>query len=245
MQPRERGEVAVDRCADYESVAYPMGTAADLEQTAALARELGVRIATRQVDVRERGELAEALRSGLAELGSGLHIVVANAGIAAMQPVDHPSAWDDVMGVNVTGVFHTVEAARPILIEQGLGGAIVLTGSTAGLTNGYGDSAAALAYSAAKHGVVGLMRVYARNLGRFSIRVNAVHPSAVDTAMARAPELRDYLTSVREHVPGSSHALPVDILEPADVSAAVAFLVSDEARHITGVNLPVDAGYSD
>lgn len=235
--------IAVDYCTDIGSSSYSMATPADLDETSAAINDLGARVVTGRVDVRVREDLEKVVTDGITELG-GIDIVLANAGISAMQPAEKPEAWDDVIGINLTGVFNTVEVAKRALIDQGRGGSVVLTGSTAALTNGYGATPSALAYSAAKHGVVGLMRAYAQNLGRYSIRVNAVHPSAVDTVMAREPALQEYIRGIREHVPGSSNSLPISILSADDITDAVMFLVSDAAKYITGVNLPVDAGYA-
>jgi SDR family mycofactocin-dependent oxidoreductase len=236
--------IAIDICHDLSSVAYPLASPSDLAETAKLVAELGRTAVTHQVDVRDAAGLQAAVADSLTQLPT-IDIVIANAGISAMQANESPDAWDQVIGVNLSGAFNTVQAAAPTMIAQGTGGAIVLTGSIAALGPGYGGTPCGLAYTAAKHGIVGLMRSYAASLGQHSIRVNAVHPSAVDTAMAQSEEVHGYTESIRQGStrPVGAHALPFQIAQPTDISDAVLFLVSDAAKYITGVNLPVDAGF--
>jgi NAD(P)-dependent dehydrogenase (short-subunit alcohol dehydrogenase family) len=183
------------------------------------------------------------MRAGLDEFGR-LDIVVANAGIAPMQ--SGPDGWRDVIDVNLTGVFHTVEAAAPTIIAQGAGGSIVLISSAAGLAGIGSADAGSIGYTAAKHGVVGLMRVYANLLAPHNIRVNTINPSGVDTPMVNNEHTRQWLAELVAD-PDSprdiGNALPVQVLQSDDIANAVAWLVSDQARYITGVALPVDAGY--
>ena len=233
--------IAVDLCEQIASVPYPMATDDDLAATVKLVEGTGARIVAREADVRDPDALASVLQAGVDELG-GLHIVVANAGIAPMQAGE--DGWRDVIDVNLTGVFHTVEAAKPILVQQGRGGSIVLISSVMGLVGGGSDDPGSIGYAAAKHGIVGLMRVYANHLAPHSIRVNSIHPAGVDTPMINNEFIRGWL----EEVVGTTdvdmgNALPVDVVQPDDIANAVAFLVSDAARYITGVTLPVDAGY--
>jgi NAD(P)-dependent dehydrogenase (short-subunit alcohol dehydrogenase family) len=183
------------------------------------------------------------LQSGLDELGR-LDIVVANAGIAPME--SGAEGWRDVVDVNLTGVHNTVEVAMPQLVEQGDGGSIVLISSAAGLVGIGGGDPGSLGYTAAKHGVVGLMRAYANHLAPHSIRVNSIHPAGVNTPMIDNDHTRQWLANVianSKRPPDMGNAMPVAVLEAEDIAAAVAWLVSDEARYITGVTLPVDAGY--
>jgi NAD(P)-dependent dehydrogenase (short-subunit alcohol dehydrogenase family) len=143
-------------------------------------------------------------------------------------------------------VHNTVEMAMPRLIEQGAGGSIVLISSAAGLVGIGGGDRGSLGYTAAKHGVVGLMRAYANHLAPHSIRVNSIHPTGVNTPMIDNDHTRQWLTNMiakSERPPDMGNPMPVAVLEPEDIAAAVAWLVSDEARYITGVTLPVDAGY--
>jgi SDR family mycofactocin-dependent oxidoreductase len=235
--------IAVDLCDQIASVPYPMATPDDLAATVKLVEDTGARIVATQADVRDRASLTSALRAGLDEFGR-LDIVVANAGIAPMQA--STDGWRDVIDVNLTGVHHTVEVAMPAMIEQGDGGAIVLISSAAGLVGIGGSDPGSIGYTAAKHGVVGLMRAYANHLARHSIRVNSVHPTGVNTPMINNEFTRQWLAQITAEAdmpPDMGNALPVQVLEPDDVAEAVAWLVSDAARYVTGVTLPVDAGF--
>ena len=184
------------------------------------------------------------MQAGLDELGR-LDIVVANAGIAPMQSGD--DGWRDVIDVNLTGVYNTIKAAIPTMVKQGTGGSIVLISSAAGLAGVGSPDAGSVGYAAAKHGVVGLMRVYANLLAKQSIRVNSIHPTGVETPMIDNEFTRGWLAQMAAAVRFAGHdmgnALPVEVLQPEDIANAVAWLVSDQARYITGVTLPVDAGF--
>jgi SDR family mycofactocin-dependent oxidoreductase len=233
--------IAVDLCGQIASVPYPLGTADELAATVKLVEETGARIVATQGDVRDRESLSNALRAGLDEFGR-LDIVVANAGIAPMQAgID---GWRDVIDVNLTGVFHTLDITAPIMIEQSTGGSIVLISSAAGLIGVASADAGSIGYAAAKHGLVGLMRVYANLLAPHNIRVNSVHPSGVDTPMINNEFIRKWLAHLVDTGSGApaGNALPVQILQPQDIANAVAWLVSDQARYVTGIAMPVDAG---
>ena len=232
--------IAVDLCEPIASVPYPLGSPEDLAATVKLVEDTGARIVAKRADVRDRESLAGALRAGLDEFGR-LDIVIANAGIAPMQSAD---AWHDVIDVNLTGAYHTVDVAVPTMVEQGTGGSIVLVSSAAGLAGIGSADSGSIGYTAAKHGLVGLMRLYANLLARHNIRVNSIHPSGVDTPMINNEFTRQWLTDMvaRGEAPGAGNALPVQILQPDDIADTVAWLVSDQARYITGVTLPVDAG---
>ncbi len=234
--------IAIDLCDQIDSVPYPLATRDDLAATVKLVEETGARIVAQQADVRDEQALQAALRTGVEQLGR-LDIVVANAGIAPMQ--SGSDGWRDVIDVNLTGVHHTVEAAIPIMVEQGEGGSIVLISSAAGLIGVGGGDRGSLGYTAAKHGVVGLMRAYANFLAPHSIRVNTIHPTGVDTPMINNEFTRGWLKHIAEELNAPtdfSNALPVQVIQSEDVANAVAWLVSDQARYITGVTLPVDAG---
>lgn len=232
--------IAVDICEQIASVPYPLANPDDLAATVKLVEDTGARIVARQADVRDQGALASALQAGIDELGR-LDIVIANAGIAPMQ--SGADGWRDVIDVNLTGVHHTVEVAIPTLVQQGQGGSIVLTSSVAGLIGVGSDDAGAIGYVAAKHGIVGLMRIYANLLAQHSIRVNSIHPAGVDTPMINNDATRQWLGSIEEKSPQDmGNALPVQVLSAEDIADAVAWLVSDGARYVTGVALPVDAG---
>jgi SDR family mycofactocin-dependent oxidoreductase len=235
--------IAVDLCEQIASVPYPMAAPDDLAATVKLVEDTGSRIVAKQGDVRDRASLTDALRAGLDEFGR-LDIVVANAGIAPMQ--SGADGWRDVIDVNLTGVFHTVEAATPTMVEQGAGGSIVLISSVAGLAGVGTADAGSIGYTAAKHGVVGLMRVYANLLARHNIRVNSIHQSGVDTPMVNNEFTRQWIAELfadSDSSPGMGNALPVEVMQSDDIANAVAWLVSDQARYLTGVALPVDAGY--
>jgi SDR family mycofactocin-dependent oxidoreductase len=235
--------IAVDLCAQIASVPYPLATPEDLAATVKLVEDTGARIVAKQGDVRDRASLSAAVQAGLDEFGR-LDIVVANAGIAPMQAGG--DGWRDVIDVNLTGVYHTVKVAIPTMIEQGTGGSIVLISSAAGLAGIASADAGSIGYAAAKHGVVGLMRVYANLLAKHSIRVNSIHPSGVDTPMINNEFTRQWLAQLvaeSDSPPDMGNALPVQVLQSDDIANAVAWLVSDQARYITGVTLPVDAGF--
>ena len=242
--------IAVDVAHDLPELGlgYPMASAADLAETVVQVEKLDRRIITAEVDVRDAAALTTALDQGVAELGR-LDIVAANAGIAANAVPTHEiteDAWEQMLGINLTGVWKTCKAAVPHLVGGGRGGAMILTSSMAGL-RGYQGIAA---YTAAKHGVVGLMRVLAAELAPHSIRVNSVHPTQVDTPMLMndatyrifRPDLENPTQDDFAVASASMHALPVPWADPLDVSRALVFLASDDARLITGVPLPIDAG---
>jgi SDR family mycofactocin-dependent oxidoreductase len=233
--------IAVDICKQIDSVPYPLATADDLAETARQVESLGRRIHAADADVRDRAGLQAAFDAGVAELGA-VDIVLANAGILPLSVDPQPQEWQDVLDVNLTGVYNTVEVAKPSLIEGGRGGAIVITSSTAGLDGVGGETPGGLGYTASKHGVVGLMRSYANQLAQYSIRVNTVHPTGVATPMVENDATMAFL-ELDPQLNKPLNALPVPMIEAADVSNAVLFLVSDAGRYVTGVTLPVDAGF--
>jgi SDR family mycofactocin-dependent oxidoreductase len=235
--------IAVDICRQIDSVPYPMATPDDLAETVKQVEGLDRRIFAQQADVRDEAGLKAAFDAGVAALGP-VDIVLANAGIAPLAVHETHDAWQDVVDVNLTGVFNTVETAIPSMIERGQGGAIVLTSSTAGINGIGGPSRGGLGYTAAKHGVVGLMRSYANNLAPHSIRVNSVHPTGVSTPMVDNEAMQEFLAQDPSLGNAMANALPVDMVEPADISNAIAWLVSDDARYVTGITVPVDAGFT-
>jgi len=235
--------IAVDLCDQIASVRYPLATPDDLAATVKLVEDAGARIVARQADVRDRASLSTALQAGIDEFG-GLDIVVANAGIAPMQSGD--DGWRDVIDVNLTGVYNTIKASIPTMVKQGTGGSIVLISSSAGLAGVGSPDAGSVGYVAAKHGVVGLMRVYANLLAGQNIRVNSIHPSAVETPMIDNEFTREWVATMAAatDTPGAmGNAMPVEAMQPEDIANAVAWLVSEQARYVTGVTLPVDAGF--
>ena len=235
--------IAVDICDQIASVPYPMATPDDMAHTVKLVEDTGARIVASMADVRDRAAIKTAVKAGVEELGGRLDITIANAGIAPMAGED---AWQDVLDVNLTGVFHTVDVAMRPMIKAGNGGAIVLTSSVAGLVGLASPMAGSMGYAASKHGIVGLMRVYANILAPHSIRVNSIHPAGVDTPMIDNDFIRSWLDGVAQENQGGpdmGNALPVETLQPEDIANAVLWLVSDAARYVTGVALPVDAGF--
>ena len=231
--------IAVDLCDQIASVPYPMATADDLAATVKLVEDNGTRIVAHQADVRDRAALKTAVKAGVEEFGGRLDIVVANAGIAPMAGED---AWQDVIDVNLTGVYHTIDVAMRPMIKAGNGGSIVLTSSVAGLVGLAAPQAGSIGYAAAKHGLVGLMRVYANLLGSLNIRVNSIHPGAVRTPMVENEFTRQWLADMAGNAAGAS-SVQMDTIEAEEIADTVAWLVSDAGRHISGVTLPVDAGY--
>jgi len=242
--------IAVDLAGQVASVPYPMATPEDLDQTVKEVEALDRRIVARQADVRDYAALKSALDEGVTQLGR-LDIVCSNAGIASFGPADEldETTWRDMIDINLTGMWHTCKAAIPHLVEGGRGGSIVITSSDAGL-KGFPNLAH---YVSAKHGVVGLMRTLALELAPHMIRVNSLHPTTVNTDMIQnaptyelfAPDLAEK-DRTKERLAErfqAINALPIPWVEPADISNAVLWLASDEARYITGVTLPVDAGF--
>ena len=199
-----------------------------------------------EADVRDAAAMRAAVAEGVERLG-GCDIVVANAGIGLMAAgIPDDQAFRDQIEVNLFGVYNTVHAAAPVMIEQGRGGAIVLTGSTLGLTGRGGNgSGGSDGYCASKHAVVGLARTWAHWLAPHDIRVNSVHPAGANTPMV----VNEAVAKLFAEAPASSGAdsgnlLDVELIEAVDVTNAVAWLVSDEARYVTAVALPIDAGYT-
>ena len=241
--------IALDICHDIDTVAYDLATSADLAETARLVTAQGRRVVPAEVDVRDADALSRAISDGAEQLG-GLDVVLANAGIGFMDAtVDPRAAFRDQLDVNLVGVWNTVQAAAPLMIEQGRGGAIVLTSSVFGLTGRGGDgSGGGVGYVASKHGVVGLMRTFATWLAPHGIRVNCVNPTGVATRMVLNPAVEALFGGGDDPAPDPkpvddvTNLFDVPLVEVQDVTAAVAFLASDEARYITGVALPVDAG---
>jgi SDR family mycofactocin-dependent oxidoreductase len=235
--------IAVDICSQIDTVPYPMATPDDLAETVSLVEGLDRRIVAAPGDVRDVNGLRRVFDHGVAQLGP-VDIVVANAGIAPMSMHPKDQEWGDVLDVNLTGVYNTVTISTPSMIERGRGGAIVLTSSTAGLTGIGGNTPGGLGYTAAKHGVVGLMRAYANYLAPHNIRVNTVHPTGVRTPMVVNDAMEQFLQSDPQLSNAMANALPVDMVEPVDISNAIVWLVSDDARYVTGITLPVDAGFT-
>jgi SDR family mycofactocin-dependent oxidoreductase len=237
--------IAVDIAAQIPTVPYPLATPEDLQQTVKEVRAAGGDIIAMQADVRDFAELRDVVSRGVAEFGRLDHII-ANAGIAphSASELDPIGVFVDTVMTNLVGVRHTVHAGVDYMIEQGAGGAIVLISSTQGLTGRGGNGSGAMdGYTASKHGVVGLMRTYANWLAPHRIRVNTVHPTGVGTPMVLNESMQTFLQAVPDVMNAMTNLLPVSMVDMSDISSAVAWLVSDEARYVTGVTLPVDAGF--
>ncbi|MCZ4077168.1 mycofactocin-coupled SDR family oxidoreductase [Rhodococcus sp. H36-A4] len=230
--------IAVDICGEFESTFYDGSTAENLQETVAAVEALDRRIVATQADTRDFAALSAALNDGVAQLGR-LDVVIANAGICAagMSWEITPEQWKETIDVNLTGTFFAAKAAIPILLDQGTGGSIVMTSSVAGL-----KGLPFLAhYTASKHGIVGLCRTMANELGQFGIRVNTIHPHGVATGM-QPGDMMALIEKYPSLGPIFMGSLPDPISEPEDIAAAVAWLASDEARHVTGIQLPLDLG---
>jgi SDR family mycofactocin-dependent oxidoreductase len=241
--------IAVDVAANsVETISYALASEEDLDSTVKEVESMGRRAVKAVADVRSLSELQQAADTGLSELGK-IDIVCANAGIGSWAVAWEMTEqqWKDMIDINLTGVFNTVRATLPSMVERGEGGSVVLTSSTAGL-RAYANTAH---YTAAKHGVIGLMKVLAQEAGPHRIRVNAVCPTTVRTPLVIndatfelfAPHLENPTEDdVREPFESLNILPGVAWVEPSDVSDAVLFLCSDAAKFITGVALPIDAG---
>lgn len=239
--------IGIDICADIPANGYPMASRAELDETVALVESAGGTMLGSVADVRDFHAVQQAVDAGVKHFDR-LDIVCANAGIAptAFREVsieEDLDMWSAAIDVNLVGSFHTAKATIPHLIDGGRGGAIVFTSSTAGLRGFGGAQGGGLGYAASKHGVVGLMRTLANALAPHSIRVNTVHPTAVNTMMAVNPAMTAFLEQYPGGGPHLQNPMPVGLLEPEDISAAVSYLVSDAAKYVTGVTFPVDAGF--
>jgi (+)-trans-carveol dehydrogenase len=240
--------IAVDICRDFENSPADGATSEDLDETAGLVKNAGGRVVTAEVDVRDYDALKAAVDRGVEQLGR-LDVIIANAGIGTTAGKLHKTdeaLWQEMIDVNLSGVWKTVKAGVPHILSGGRGGSIILTSSVAG-NKAYPHVGH---YVAAKHGVIGLMRSFAVELGQRMIRVNAVLPTHVNSPLlmneatyrAFRPELDNPGPDDLAPVCQSFHYLPIPWVTPEDISNAVLFLASDEARYITGVALPVDAG---
>ena len=240
--------IAIDICEAIPENNYPPATEEDLAETVRMVEALDRRIVAEKADVRDFEQLKAAVEKGAAELGR-LDIVAANAGIAGgfNKAEDIPDdEWVNMQEINLSGVWRTCKAAIPHMRAGGNGGSMILTSSDAGLF-AFPNIAH---YVAAKHGVVGLMRTLALELAPDMIRVNSVHPTVVDTPMVNneatfklfRPDLENPTVEDFKAAAGGINALPIPWVEARDISNAVLWLASDEARYVTGVALPVDAG---
>lgn len=240
--------IGIDALKTYPWMNYRLAERADVDETIRMIEAEGRRVVFEQADVTDLDSLRRALEVGVGEFGR-LDIVAANAGAfpkGSLTWEADPAAWRECIDVNLVGVFHTVHAAVPHMLNAGNGGSIIITSSGAAIVSGSYLSD----YSAAKAALLSLTRTLAVELAPNWIRVNAICPGAVNTDMIAndaiykmfRPDLEAPTREDTIEVWKSKHLLPVPWLEPADISNAVAWLASDEARLVTGVTLPVDAG---
>ncbi|MGI5132940.1 mycofactocin-coupled SDR family oxidoreductase [Pseudonocardia sp. CA-107938] len=242
--------IAFDVCGPVEYSGVPAASADDLAETVELVEKVGGRIVAGQADARDVDAVREVFERGVGQFGR-VDVVVANAGIQGLASAtadDSEDNWRAVLDTNLTGVWNTARVAVPRMVAQGEGGAILLVSSSLALKAAPNFGA----YSAAKHGVVGLMRSFAVELAQHSIRANSIHPTTVPTPLLlnennwrifrpdlEKPQLDDVIDLYR-----GINLLPVPWVESEDITHAVVYLASDEARYVTGVALPVDAGMS-
>ncbi|MFI6686819.1 mycofactocin-coupled SDR family oxidoreductase [Streptomyces sp. NPDC050485] len=239
--------IASDICEEVGSTHYSLATSKDLQETRSLVEKEGGRILTFGADVRRLDQMETLVRAGLDEFGP-IDVVCANAGIGSLGRSWEltEKQWNDMIDVNLTGAWHTIKAAVPHMIEAGRGGSIIFTNSVAGTLGRPNMSH----YAASKHGLVGLMRSLANELAPYYIRVNSIHPGNVDTDMVQnitgrrllLPEVENPSREEFAAAAAELSVIPVPWVESSDISNAVLWLASDEARYVTGATLPVDAG---
>jgi SDR family mycofactocin-dependent oxidoreductase len=243
--------IAVDVCHDIDTIGYAMAAPEDLDETARLIEKTGRGAVIAQADVREAAQLRTALDSGLAEFGK-LDIVVAQAGVAGMRGQPPLQAWCDVMNTNLVGTINAIQVALPHLRE---GSSIIATGSTAALMDvskkdNPGADPGGIAYLYSKRLLSEYVHVLATELAPLGIRANVIHPTNTNTPMLQSepmyrsfrPDLENPTRADAEPVFGVQQAMKVPYIEPEDISNAVLWLASDEARYVTGMQLRVDAG---
>ncbi len=243
--------IAVDLCQDIDTIGYSMATPEDLDETARLIEKTSQRVVIAQADVRDAAQLQAALDSGLAEFGK-LDIVVAQAGVAGMKGDPPLQAWSDVINTNLIGTINAIQVALPHLRE---GASIIATGSTAALMDtakkdSPGKDPGGMAYVHSKRALSNYLHDLATELSAFGIRANVVHPTNTNTDMLQnvqmyrsfRPDLENPTRADAEPAFGVQQAMKIPFVEPEDITNAVLWLASDEARYVTGMQLRVDAG---
>jgi len=237
--------IGIDLCQSASTAAdYEMATDADLAETVRLVEQDGGEIHASVADVRDAAGLQRSFDAGFSQFGR-VDIVVANAGIIRLaDEVDPFTEFDDIIATNLSGAFRTVRVALPAMVEGGRGGSIILVSSAAGLKGGGSALAGMQAYTASKRGLVGLMQTLANDLAPHWIRVNTIHPTGVATPMVLNDSMRRAVELRTDGVATMRNALPVGLLQPEEIADTVAWLVSDQAKHITGIALPIDAGFT-
>jgi (+)-trans-carveol dehydrogenase len=232
--------ILLDRCEQDPLIAYPMGTADGLAETARLVEAAGRRAVARTVDIRDAAALSGAVADGVSELGR-LDVVIANAGVCSAQEWSDVTSeiWELTIATNLTGTWNTCAAAIPHLRAAG-GGSIVLISSGAGVSG----TPFLLPYAVSKHGMVGLMRVLANELGSLGIRVNSVHPGGIDTPMGEGAHSQiGPLVAAHPELAGIfAVSLPFGRMAPEDITPSVLYLACDDSRFVTGTTLVIDAG---
>ncbi|MFF5992679.1 mycofactocin-coupled SDR family oxidoreductase [Prauserella flavalba] len=239
--------IAIDTTAKVDTVPYPLASAGELSETVRLVEATGRSIVARDADVRDSAALAKAVTAGVERFGR-LDIVLANAGISSPAPTLEMSdeTWQDMIDINLTGVWKSLKASVPHIIEGGRGGSVVITSSLAAI---YANENTAH-YSAAKAGLVMLMKVMAKELAPHSIRVNTIHPTTVATDMILndatyrlfRPDIDNPTRADFEQAALGLNRLPVAALEPEDITNTVLHLVTNTGKYITGTTQVIDAG---
>ncbi|MFF0490079.1 mycofactocin-coupled SDR family oxidoreductase [Nocardia sp. NPDC004068] len=243
--------IAVDLCEDIPTLGYALARPEDLEETANLVGKTGRRIVTAKADVRKADSLRAALDAGLAEFGR-LDIVVAQAGIAGMKGEPQYQAWCDVIDTNLIGTINAIQVALPHLRS---GASVIATGSTAAMmdtskTDQPGRDLGGIAYVHSKRALSAYVHDLATHLAPHGIRLNVVHPTNCNTPMLQSepmyrsfrPDLEHPTRADAEPVFGVQQAMPISYIEPEDISNAIVYLASEEARYVTGMQLRVDGG---
>jgi SDR family mycofactocin-dependent oxidoreductase len=240
---REGADIVIcDITKQVGTVPFPTGQPGDMEETVALVEKEGRRCVAVEADVRSTEDMQRLADTAIKEFGR-IDFLLANAGILSLSDNTWEltdEQWDDMIDINLTGVFKSCRAVIPHMRERGEGGAIIITSSIAGLRGVAGCTH----YTAAKHGIVGLMRTLARELAPEMIRVNTIHPTGVDSPMSNNDFFPKWLDEHEEL--GNAmrfNLMPVDAMPMSDVSGVVAFLCSDEAKWITGSTVQIDAGF--
>jgi SDR family mycofactocin-dependent oxidoreductase len=240
--------IGIDICEDHPFNAYPMASEDELHETRALVEKEDRRMVAVKADVRDYAQVKAAVDAGVAELGR-LDISISNAAIAPMSFAQRSDEEDvevfrAVVDVNLTGAWIAAKVAVPHIQAHGEGGSVIFISSTSGVKGYAGYAGAGGGYATAKAGVLSLTRSMANSLAPESIRVNAIIPTAVNTLMATNEQMTEFIQGDPARAKHMANALPIGLIEPIDTSNAIAFLVSDTGRYITGVALPVDAGFS-
>jgi SDR family mycofactocin-dependent oxidoreductase len=239
--------IAVDICAQIDTVPYALATPADLAETVRMVESCGRRILPYEVDVRDRPGLRAAVGAAVEELGR-LDVVVVNAGTVTHAPVLQmpDDIWDDMIGVNLTGAWNTFKAVMPAIVAGGRGGSIIVIGSIASTRPGRNTAP----YAAAKAALISVMKSTALELAPLSIRVNTIATGAVNTPMicndvtkrSLLPDGPGASDKALEDALAALHPIPIGWAEPDDISNAVLYFASTESRYVTGTTLLVDLG---